>query len=136
MNRRNGLLLVALLTVTVLLRLLPLAANWHQPLVFLEYDSWGYHQLGANLHAGHGYSAETEPPYTPNVYRPPGLPVVLAGLYSLAGDSVQAAVVLQHVIALLTVALTFWLARVLGAGPRTAAAAALLLALEPVTTYY
>ena len=103
MTRRYGLLLICLLTVAVLVRLLPVAANWDRPLVFLEYDSWGYHQLGVNLHAGHGYSAEMEPPYLPNVYRPPGLPVLLAGLYSLTGDSAQAAILLQHAVALLTV---------------------------------
>ncbi len=136
MNKRNGWLLFLLLLVAVLLRLLPLVLNWQRPLVFLEYDSWGYHQLAVNLHAGHGYSAAAEPPYLPNVYRPPGLPVLLAGLYSLTGDAVQAAIVLQHIVALLTVALTFWLARVLGANVPTALAAAGLLALEPVTTYY
>jgi hypothetical protein len=72
----------------------------------------------------------------PNVYRPPGLPALLAGVYALTGDSVHAAILMQHVVALLTVALTFWLARVLGANAPTALAAAGLLALEPVTTYY
>jgi hypothetical protein len=135
MTRRNGLLLF-LLAAAVAVRLLPLAGNWHRPLVFLEYDSWGYHQLGVNLHTGHGYSAEAAPPYLPNVYRPPGLPVVLAGLGALTGDSVPAAILLQHLVALATVLMTYRLARVLGANEPTALAAAALLALEPVTTYY
>ena len=57
----------------------------HPALLMQNPDSWGYHNLAANLVAGNGYSWDERPPYRPNMYRPPGLPLFLASAYSIFG---------------------------------------------------
>ncbi len=49
-------------------------------------DSGRYLRLAANLADGNGLSAATQPPYDPEVFRPPMYPLFLAGLKGLGLD--------------------------------------------------
>jgi 4-amino-4-deoxy-L-arabinose transferase-like glycosyltransferase len=128
--------LVLLVAVALGLRLLPVLCHGSHPALFMGYDSWGYHRLATNLLAGHGYTWDTAPPYTPNLYRPPGYPVVLLGLYALTGPSILAAIALQAVAGTAAVLLTYVLARSLDYSPRVALLAAAVQALDPVAIQY
>jgi 4-amino-4-deoxy-L-arabinose transferase-like glycosyltransferase len=112
--------------------LLPVLAHWSYPAVFMDPDSWGYHRLAVNLLHGNGYSWETEPPYTPNTYRPPGLPLFLCSLYGLVGCSVPCAILVQALVGAGTVVATFWWARALLGDARSALAAAAVQAVDPL----
>jgi hypothetical protein len=130
---------LALLVVLGLgLRLLPVLCYGDADGRFLasDSDSWGYHRLASNLLAGHGYTWDTLPPYTPNLYRPPGFPFILLGLYALTGPWFVAAIVLQAVAGCVVILLTFWLARSLGFSTRVALIAAAVQALDPVAIHY
>jgi 4-amino-4-deoxy-L-arabinose transferase-like glycosyltransferase len=128
--------LALLLALALGLRLLPVLCHGAHPALFMGYDSWGYHRLATNLLAGHGYSWDTAPPYTPNLYRPPGYPVLLLGLYALTGPSILAAIALQALAGTAAVLLTFVLARGLDYPPRVALLAAAVQALDPVAIQY
>jgi 4-amino-4-deoxy-L-arabinose transferase-like glycosyltransferase len=118
------------------LRLLSVLVYGDYPVLFMDSDSWGYHRLACNLLAGNGYSWDTAPPYHPNLYRPPVLPVLLAGLYRLCGPSIIAGIVLQAFVAAATILFTHRLALALTRDDRLALAAAALLALDPVGIHY
>jgi 4-amino-4-deoxy-L-arabinose transferase-like glycosyltransferase len=69
--------------------------------------SWGgdprYYVTASNLYAGHGYSFEQTPPYTPSLASVPVYPLFMAAVYTLAGPRADDAVrVAQAVIDLLT----------------------------------
>jgi hypothetical protein len=136
MKDRSLKWLAGIMAVGLVLRLLPLVGNWHHPALFMGPDSWGYQALAENLLAGRGYTWDERPPYTPNVYRPPGMPVLLAVLYHFTGVAVQHAILLQLAFSTLTLGITYWLVRVLGFPTTTALTAAALLAVDPVTIYY
>ncbi len=128
--------LAILLAVALAIRLLPVLAHGAYPVLFMDSDSWGYHRLASNLLAGHGYSWDTSPPYSPNLYRPPGFPVVLLGLYALTAPSVPAAIVLLGIVSTATVLLTYCLARALTGRPGLALGAAAVQAMDPVAMQY
>jgi Dolichyl-phosphate-mannose-protein mannosyltransferase len=128
--------LALIVTVGLGLRLLPVLSYGQQPGLFMTYDSWGYHRLASNLLQGNGYSWDLQPPYTPNLYRPPVLPVLLLGLYAVTGESIVAAIVLQALVSTATIVLTFFLVRGLNFSRGTALAAAAILAFDPVAIQY
>src|SRR5262249_47044138 len=119
-------------------RLLPVLCYGNADGLYLasDADSWGYHRLASCLLAGHGYSWDSQPPYAPNLYRPPGFPLILLGLYTLTGPWFVAAVVLQALVGAAVIALTFLLARRLGFSTRVALLAAGVQALDPVAIHY
>lgn len=135
-SRRTLLWLAAIVLFGLTLRLLPLLHSWHTPQVFMGLDSWMYDNLAKNLLAGNGYSAATEAPYTPNLYRPPGLPAILAAFYAIFGSATVGVILFQCLLGALTIALTFVLARALGIGPRVALAAACVQAIHPLEILY
>jgi len=136
MKDRSLRWLALIVAVGVLLRLAPLVKNWDHPTIFMDPDSPEYHRIAVNLLAGHGYSWSEQPPFEPNIYRPPGLPCLLAVVYALTGASVPHAILLQALLAGLTIALTYRLARAVGAEARVALTAAAVLAVDPVSIYY
>jgi 4-amino-4-deoxy-L-arabinose transferase-like glycosyltransferase len=127
-----GIVVVLALAV----RLLPVLVHGGHPGLFMDPDSWGYHRLACNLLAGHGYSWNEAPPYEPNLYRPPGLPLLLTGLYAVVGPSVEAAIVLQAIVGTVTVALLMALVRVVLRSDRLALWSGIALALDPVAIQY
>ena len=128
--------LTLILALGFCLRVLPVFCHGQYPVLFMDSDSWGYHRLASNLLAGNGYSWDTQPPYTPNLYRPPGFPVFLLGVYALTGPSVPAAIVVQAVASTVTVLLTFFLVRALTGRQGVALIAAAVQALDPVAIQY
>jgi 4-amino-4-deoxy-L-arabinose transferase-like glycosyltransferase len=127
-----GLILVAGLT----LRLLPVVADGDLPVLFMLPDSYDYHRLACSILEGRGYTWDQQPPYSPNLYRLPGFPLILAALYSFTGPSVAAAIALQALLGTATILLTYFLVRSLNLSPRFALLAAAVQALDPVAIQY
>ncbi|MEM7677002.1 MAG: glycosyltransferase family 39 protein [Myxococcota bacterium] len=95
-------------------------------------DTQYYAQLAENLRAGHGFSSDRAPPYTPSIERPPGYPALMAAVWSATGTNYSALAFAQILIDLLAVAWIWGAARRrFGAGP--AAVASLLYAALPFT---
>lgn len=118
------------------IRLIPFMMNLHSvPGVFMEPDSLGYHKIAVNLLNGNGYSWDDSPPFKPNVYRPPGFPLLLFSVYTLFGSSIQIAIILIIFMSSITVSLTFILAKYL-INERVAIASAFLFALDPISIQY
>jgi Dolichyl-phosphate-mannose-protein mannosyltransferase len=134
--RARVIALAVILGVGLGLRLAPVFCHGRYPVLFMDPDSWEYHRLASNLLAGNGYSWDTAPPYSPNLYRTPGLPVLLTGLYAVTGPSIPAAILLQAVVSTTTVLLTYVLARALTRRPGIALIAAAVQALDPVAIQY
>lgn len=73
-GNHSQLALVGIITLGAALRVTPLILNWCHPNIFMQFDSWGYHNIAVNLVTGNDYSQSTAPPYVSDVYRPPGYP--------------------------------------------------------------
>jgi hypothetical protein len=125
---------LGLVAVALLLRLGVLALHqpWDEDTYRsrnLQGDAVEYDRIAGNLSAGHGFSRESAPPYSPDALRTPLYPGFVAGLHRLAGPSFLYPALAQILLALVTVVLlTRWCARELGA--TAAAAAGLLFALD------
>src|SRR5258708_40013118 len=101
--------LALILVAGLALRLLPVLSDGDLPVLFMLPDSYDYHRLACGMLDGHGYSWDQQPPYTANLYRLPGFPLILFALYSLTGPSVVAAIALQALLGTATILLTFFL---------------------------
>jgi hypothetical protein len=77
-----------------------------------------------NLAAGNGFTASTEAPFDPAIFRTPGYPAFVAALYFVLGPSIRAVFLVQALLDTASCALAGRLvARRLGAGAGTAALA-------------
>ncbi|MEO1334405.1 MAG: glycosyltransferase family 39 protein [Myxococcota bacterium] len=95
-------------------------------------DTQYYAQLAENLRAGHGFSSQTSPPYSPSIERPPGYPALMAAVWTITGTNYTALAFAQILIDLLAVAFIWGAARRrFGVGPATVAS--LLYAVLPFT---
>jgi 4-amino-4-deoxy-L-arabinose transferase-like glycosyltransferase len=94
-------------------------------------DADSYNRIAMNLAHGRGFS-DTFPQLAVHetAFRPPGFPVVLAGVYRVFGDHVAAGRVLNLVIGIAVVLLTAQVANRI-AGPVAALAAGLVVAVYP-----
>ena len=128
-------LLAAALLLTVLTRLafilmprVPLATK----AVASIGDAREYIALARNLVSSHTFTRDTVPPFRPELFRTPAYPLFLALPFAAQRpSSIELALSLQLLLALLTVWLTWRLALELGLGPVTSAFAALLVGLSP-----
>jgi 4-amino-4-deoxy-L-arabinose transferase-like glycosyltransferase len=133
MIRPSSHYLTAIVFLGLALRLTPLVANWSHPALFLVADdSFQYHRIATNLVAGNGYSDGERTPYEVDVYRPAGLPCLLAAIYA-CGGSIPVAILLQVAVASGLIVLTYRLARGLGAETPLALGAALFVAVDPLS---
>ena len=133
MIRPHSRWLAGIVLLGLALRLTPLLANWsHHDLFLVEDDSQQYHRIATNLLAGNGYSTDDRPPYEADVYRPSGLPCLLAAIYA-CGGSIPLALLLQVAVSSGLIVLTYRLARRLGAETRLALGAALFVAVDPLS---
>jgi 4-amino-4-deoxy-L-arabinose transferase-like glycosyltransferase len=98
------------------------AAIWHP-------DSASYHNIALNMLRHGVFSRSSGPPFVYEVFRTPGYPLLLAGVYSLFGVSALPVIVLQAILATGTVALTWLLGRRLF-GARVGTLAAVILSLD------
>lgn len=104
-----------------------------KPLKLFTPDSFGYDQLATNILRYGVFSAGSQPPFTPDLERTPAYPAMIAAVYAAAGHSPEAVILLQMLLAALTVGLTFCLARRIGVSNWVALLAAGLVAAEPVS---
>ena len=107
MIRRNTILLIAILVVAFAARLVfaGFVVGFHAD---TKGDATDYHLLGKHLASGDGYATVVG---KPTGRRPPGLPFVLAGVYSVVGPNQAYARVLQVFLGVLVVWLVFLLGR-------------------------
>lgn len=73
-------------------------------------DGPGYNRLAINLLVHHVYSASSQAPYEPTMYRTPGYPVFLAVIYAVAGYSLLAVRCVQLLLLWLSAWLIGWIA--------------------------
>jgi len=98
------------------------AAIWHP-------DSASYHYLALNMLKEGVFSRSSGPPFVYEVFRTPGYPLMLSGLYALFGNSTLPVILLQVAIGTGTVALTWLVGRRLFS-PRVGTWAAAILSLD------
>ncbi|MDZ7697236.1 MAG: glycosyltransferase family 39 protein [Deltaproteobacteria bacterium] len=135
LGRRTSIILPIIIGIGFLLRLSILIHNWGYPNILMQVDSWGYHHIAENLLLGNGYSWSEEAPFVVNVYRPPGLPVILLGVYFLFGVSIPHAILLQSLVSTAVIWMTFCVTRTIF-GRRIALIAASLQAIDPLSISY
>jgi hypothetical protein len=134
-QRRAGRLLAAALLLTVLTRL----AFILLPRIPLETkavtsvgDSREYIALARRLVSSHTFTRDTVPPLRPELFRTPGYPLLLsASLVVHRPSFIIQALLVQLLLSLVTVWLTWRLALELELRPVTSALAALLVGLSP-----
>ena len=114
-------LLIALLWSGLLAVIFP----YHATDDALEYD-----RIAQNLATGHGFSLSTVPPFVPTMYREPVYPLLLSGVFRIAGHRYGAAQAAQIGLFLLTVLLVYHTAS-MTYDARIAQMAALCTALAP-----
>ena len=90
-------------------------------------DPDAYVAIARNLATGQGFASVAE---QPTAYRPPGYPVFLAAVLRMSNMSFAAAAVVQSVLAALIITAAAGIADLI-AGPRSALAAAVLVACDP-----
>jgi hypothetical protein len=95
--------------------------------VFNDATAW-------NLAQGNGFTAGAEPPFQPAIFRTPGYPAFLAGVYSLVGHSVRAGFLANALLDTASCAI-LWRLAAADLGPRTARCVLLLAATYPFTTW-
>ena len=84
------------------------------PHIALFGDPVDYQRWAVSLAAGHGFPVTViASPGTPSAFRPPGYPLVLAGLYALTGVHLLAARALNAILGVVSVGLITLLARTL-----------------------
>ena len=108
--------------------LVRVAALTQKPIVGLYSDMENYDRIAQNLLHG---------ALTPDdTFVPIGYPAFLAGIYLFAGRSLAAVAVVQTVLGVAIVFLTWLIARRAGASERLATVAALIVAVYPPLVYY
>jgi 4-amino-4-deoxy-L-arabinose transferase-like glycosyltransferase len=132
---RSALRLHGWWSLVVALSVAGIARVAYAALVIRDYaprsDAFQYYDLARNINDGLGFSmAFPWIEIQPTAFRPPAYPFLLAGTMKVFGESVRVGQVLNLILGLAVVTLTWFLARRLG-GPRAAAAAALCVALYP-----
>ena len=135
LRRRATPLLTTALLLTVLTRLAFILLP-RVPLATKAIDSIGdsreYVALARNLAQHQTFSRDSVPPYRPEIFRTPAYPLLLAGSFIVHRSSfIVLALVVQLLLSLATVWLTWKLALELELTPKAAAVAALLVALSP-----
>lgn len=127
-------LLAAALLLAVVTRMafviLPETTLWTKAVASIG-DSREYVALAKNLVHHQTFSRDAAPPFRPELFRTPGYPLLLALPFAVFGSWLAWPLLLQLLLSLATIWLTWKLALELGLAPRTAALAALLVALSP-----
>ena len=132
-GKNSRLWLAAIILAAVLIRLALFLYISPKPLKLFMPDSFGYDQLATNILRYGVFSANSHPPFSPDVDRTPAYPAMLAAVYAAAGHSPEMVILLQILLAALTAALTFYLVRRSGFSDLVGLLAAALVAAEPVS---
>jgi 4-amino-4-deoxy-L-arabinose transferase-like glycosyltransferase len=125
--------LVAILVVSLGIRL----GVWglvvaDDPRRFWDADTWSYHWPARALLEHGEFAPSPEKLGVAETSRTPGYPAFLALVYTVFGESAAAVSLVQILVGVVTVALTFAIGRRL-AGPEAGLAGALVFALDPVS---
>ena len=102
---------------------------------FTSLDCGEYYAIARNIVRHGEFSQSVEPPYSPDTWRTPGYPLLLAGTMLLAGESPTALIVVQRLTALTSVLFFFAIAS-RHMSPRRALIASLIFLLEPYHLFY
>lgn len=134
-NRWEPAILVSVCSIALLMRLMLVIMNQENLEILMGADDLGYHRLASNLLAGNGYSWSQQPPYETNVYRTPGMPLILCAVYSIFGPSLLHATLFGVIVSTGVVFMTYLLtSRILG--KRIGLLAMVLLAFDPLSIVY
>ncbi len=75
-----------ILAVALAVRVVTVALSWHTP---LNLDPEDFSRTAASIAHGHGYPQSNRAPGGgPTAFRPPGYPIILSGVYAIAGHAV------------------------------------------------
>ncbi len=108
---------------------------WHPEMSLPAYgDAIGYHRLALNLMVGHGFSLYPISPFTPDCFRTPAFPLLLAFLYKALGPSPLWGIIANDILAAGTALLVYLILR--QRWPRGALLAGLLYAFNPLSLVY
>jgi hypothetical protein len=127
--RRFDIPLTIILTVALLLRLAVCIGGALRPSAYIQNDSHGYLTLANDLGA---YASKSGANYLLSLSRTPVYPVYLSVIHDVFGSSLIAPMIVQVVVSVCTVYLTFRLGRTLF-GRVAGLGAAAALALDPVS---
>lgn len=106
-SRLEKLLLISLFLLSFLIRF-----YYHRETFSLppqQPDGYYYHRLAENVLRGRGYSILWPTGHKYDLFRPPGYPIFLAGLYSLLGFDYAAVNLIQMALSAATVVVLFFL---------------------------
>lgn len=92
-------------------------------------DTPSYTSIADQIRAGRFYQNQTD------IFRPPGYPLFIASILSLAGGNYRVIVLFQIILFSLTVVLSYW-AAYLAFGEKVARLTGWLIALNPALAYY
>ena len=130
---REQWIVVAIFLAALALRLAVFAYISHEPRKYFTYDSSGYDRRATNL-LDHGvFAGEKAAPFTPDLGRTPGYPVIMAVVYAVIGHQPAGVVLLQILAGALTAVLTYVLVRELQLSRHVGGIAAAIVALDPVS---
>lgn len=121
--------------VAFILRIFLWTNNLSVPIkYYVDPDAYDYVIAAHNLLEENGFSSDTAPPYTPDIFRTPIYPLFIAGVYAISGHSDAAVVLVQLIIgsflgSLLYLSLLSW-----GFSRRSGLIAGFLFAADPLTT--
>ena len=130
MPRQNVYLLLILITSAVL-RFALVLSTWSEPSRYFTPDSYDYNTLAHSLlEDGQFVRAGS-----PEIFRTPGYPTFLAGIYALTGNSIHAVIIVQAFLDILLCYLVFRLGRMLFS-EAVGLVAAVIQAISPVMIAY
>jgi 4-amino-4-deoxy-L-arabinose transferase-like glycosyltransferase len=124
---RNRLAFTLIFTLAIILRFYAVIKFPAKP----ASDAADYHRLAMSIVTSHGYVAQNG---SPTAWRPPGYPFFLAGIYSIAGESVFTAYIVQAILGGLTVLALMYLAMAI-LGRKAAIVSGVMAALYPGLIY-
>ena len=135
-NRKEFLPLVIILGIVLALRLgVFLVIYPADPSRIMSPDSFGYDRLARTLARTGHFAVSPDRPELPEIKRTPGYPAFIASVYLIFGENHLPVIVIQILLSIGTIILTYILARTLW-NQAAALIAALLLALDPVSFLY
>jgi len=102
---------------------------------FNSLDCGEYYTIASNLVEHGTFSQSESPPLLPDTWRTPGYPLLLAGVMLVPGNSPAALILVQHLLAILSVLLVFQIAS-RRLRPPAAFAVGLICLLEPYHLFY
>ena len=112
-----------------------ISLNYQGDLTKTMWAADGYYEVSRNIIEGHGYSADSAPPYTPYSFRPPVYHYFIAGSYFLFGGY-WGVIIFQMLIGSVLPLLAMRISRFVIDSRKIAIGVGVLLALEPYSILF